>query len=508
MIVFASLGFGLFIYSSDRASKLNRSWFVFSVFIALWGLSLYGVTSSSSADVALRWQYLLDVSAIFIPVLFFIFVCELLNKKSLFSKRLIFFVGVILAIFSFTPYFKHGVVTKYGFYWINPGEYYIVFPAFFLYVAVFSVYVLIREYRLSDNFIFRAQIRNTLIAAIIGFAGGLTNFFPQVINIYPFGNYFFLLYVVFMSYGVLKYKLLSTRIISAQLFSGAIVLVFLFNLLQPDILLDWIVKFVLFVLVSLFSIFLVRGVYREIEQKEKIEKLAGELKEANQGQASLMHFMNHQIKGRLGSTKDIFAELMTGDYGVMPAEAMPMLAKGLDEANIGVNYVQGILKGASAENGTLPYEMKEMDLQTLVEDVVNKQKEHAENRGLKYSFVLSDGDYKITGDSLQLGEAIRNLIDNSINYTLKGSISISLSSQENKIIFKIVDTGVGLSDEDKLKLFKSGGRGTESLKINVNATGFGLVFVKGVVEAHKGKVWAESEGCGKGSSFIVELPKK
>jgi signal transduction histidine kinase len=66
---------------------------------------------------------------------------------------------------------------------------------------------------------------------------------------------------------------------------------------------------------------------------------------------------------------------------------------------------------------------------------------------------------------------------------------------------------VGISDEDKPKLFKSGGRGTDSLKININSTGYGLAFVKGVVEAHKGRVWAESEGPGKGSVFYMELPR-
>ena len=52
------------------------------------------------------------------------------------------------------------------------------------------------------------------------------------------------------------------------------------------------------------------------------------------------------------------------------------------------------------------------------------------------------------------------------------------------------------------------GRGKDSIKVNVNSTGYGLSFVKGVVEAHKGRVWAESDGPGKGSSFYVEVGLK
>jgi signal transduction histidine kinase len=507
MIFFAALGFGLFLYSSDRSSKINRSWFVVSFFVSMWGLSLYGVTSAQTSAAALNWQYLLDISAILIPVTYLSFVCDLLNVGDYFLRRLTLYLGAIIAIFSVTDYFKKGVVLKYGFYWIDPGPYYILFPIFFITITFIALIFLLISYSKSNDRLFRAQIRNTLLAGVIGFGGGVTNFFPQVINVYPFGNYFVLLYVFFMSYGVLKYKLISKKIISAQLFAGAIVLVFLFNLLQPGSLLDWAIKFVLFSLILFFSILIVRGVIKEVQQREQIEKLAEDLKVANQGQANLMHFMNHQIKGRLGNAKNIFAELLTDDYGSMPESIKPMLKKGLEESNLGVEYVQNILKGASAENGTLPYEMKEIDLKALVEDEFNKLKDRAEAKKVEFKLNVENGEYKMIGDGLELGEAVRNLIDNSLNYTEKGAIAIYLSKVDKILRIKIQDTGIGITSGDMSKLFKSGGRGEDSLKVNTNSTGYGLAFVKGVIEAHKGKVWAESEGKDKGSTFVVELPK-
>lgn len=508
IIFFASLGFGLSIYSSNRYSKVNRSWFGVSIFVALWGLGLYGVTSTDSAITAERWQYLLDISAILLPVMYFSFVCNLLGiEGDDWFKRLILYVGAVVAVFSVTPYFKLGVTLKYGFYWVNPGPYYLVFPIFFAAVTTISLVFLIVEYRLSKDKTVRAQIRNTLLAGIIGFGGGITNFFPQVINVYPFGNYFVILYVAFMSYGVLKYKLLSKKMISAQLVSGAIVLVFLFNLLQPDTLGNWAVKFLLFILVLIFSIILVRGVYNEISQKEKIEKLAEELKAANEGQVSLMHFMNHQVKGRFGNAKNIFAELMTDDYGAMPPATIPLLQKGLDETNMGIDYVQNVLRGASAENGKIPYEMKPIDFKQILQTAFAKEKDRAESKGLKFELRVDEGEYSMHGDSRELSEAVRNLIDNSITYTQEGCVEVSLSGDKYAIKLNLKDTGVGIIEEDKPKLFKSGVRGTDSLKFNVNSTGYGLAFVKGVIDAHKGRVWAESEGRWKGSTFNVELPK-
>ena len=63
-----------------------------------------------------------------------------------------------------------------------------------------------------------------------------------------------------------------------------------------------------------------------------------------------------------------------------------------------------------------------------------------------------------------------------------------------------------MSDADKVKLFKEGGRGEESVKVNVNSTGYGLFIVKKIVEAHGGRIWAESVGRGHGSKFCVEIP--
>ena len=81
---------------------------------------------------------------------------------------------------------------------------------------------------------------------------------------------------------------------------------------------------------------------------------------------------------------------------------------------------------------------------------------------------------------------------------------VSLDSQNGKILLSIKDTGAGVSKEEKENLFKKFSRG-EGSKLNASGSGLGLYLVKEIVEAHKGRVWVESEGVGKGSTFFVEL---
>ena len=118
---------------------------------------------------------------------------------------------------------------------------------------------------------------------------------------------------------------------------------------------------------------------------------------------------------------------------------------------------------------------------------------------------IASGTYKVLGDSFWLKEVSNNLVENSIKYTREGKITVGLEKQDKKIRFYVKDTGIGISPEDKNNLFTEGGRGKDSVRINVDSTGYGLYSVKLIIEAHKGKVWAESDGPGKGSTFYVEL---
>ncbi|HHT9130106.1 MAG TPA: sensor histidine kinase, partial [Candidatus Brocadiaceae bacterium] len=100
----------------------------------------------------------------------------------------------------------------------------------------------------------------------------------------------------------------------------------------------------------------------------------------------------------------------------------------------------------------------------------------------------------------------RNIIQNSINYTPSGSITASLKKVGKSFVFSVKDTGVGITEEDKKRLFTEGGHGKDSQRVNAHSTGYGLYIAKNIITAHGGTIRAESEGTNKGSTFIVELP--
>jgi signal transduction histidine kinase len=114
---------------------------------------------------------------------------------------------------------------------------------------------------------------------------------------------------------------------------------------------------------------------------------------------------------------------------------------------------------------------------------------------------------KVSGDEEKIRDhVVRNLVDNAIKYTPTGSITIEVVRVGTIVRFSVQDSGVGITGEDKARLFTEGGHGKDSIKVNVHSTGYGLFIAKTIVESHGGKIWAESQGAGKGSRFVVELP--
>jgi signal transduction histidine kinase len=169
--------------------------------------------------------------------------------------------------------------------------------------------------------------------------------------------------------------------------------------------------------------------------------------------------------------------------------------------------IQSILGVANYRKGIITYNMENVDLIEIVNNVCDSFTNEITAKGLELKKDISESPVMILADHTQISQVIKNLIDNSIKYTPAGSIKVSLKARsvnnKKKAVFEVEDTGVGLSESDKSRLFTEGGKGEESLKLNVNSTGYGLYIVKKIVENHHGKIWAESEGRGKGSIFYA-----
>lgn len=241
----------------------------------------------------------------------------------------------------------------------------------------------------------------------------------------------------------------------------------------------------------------------------ELARLKQELEKTNARQENLLHYIGHEVKGFLTKDAGALASLMEGDYGQLPDQVKTFVERSLAQARDGVRSVTDILTASNQKTGKITYAQDSFDLKEVASAIIEKARGLAEAKGLALTFSSDEvgNPYTFVGDKEKIGEnVLRNIVENSIYYTPSGSVAISLKKENGKYLFSVKDTGVGISDEDKQKLFTEGGHGVESQKVNAHSTGYGLFIAKNIAEAHGGTIRAESEGPGKGSTFTVELP--
>jgi signal transduction histidine kinase len=362
----------------------------------------------------------------------------------------------------------------------------------------------------------RSQIKYQLLAGVIGFGGGMTNFLPQLFQIYPFGNYLILLYVAFVSYAILKLKLFNMKAIAAELFSGAIILVLLFNLLAYSSFSDFLVKLLLFVLGTSFSIFLIRSVLQELKQREQIEKLAEQLsvanarlKELDQRKSEFVSLASHQLRSPLTAIKGYTSLILEGSFGEVAGKLREVIENIFESSERLVLIIEDFLTISRIEQNKLKYDMSVFDLKDLARAMVNEQTPNIRERGLGIDFEVhpANADYRVKGDVGKMSQVLTNLIDNAIKYTVQGKIEVSVAKMPGtgKVRVAIKDTGLGIAADALPRLFEKFSRAQNANQANVTGSGLGLYVAKQIVEAHKGRIWIESPGEGKGSTFTIEL---
>ncbi len=149
-----------------------------------------------------------------------------------------------------------------------------------------------------------------------------------------------------------------------------------------------------------------------------------------------------------------------------------------------------------------------MDVAALAREGAGTFQNLAEDRGLELRVTTPAGPVKIYADHDRLIQVLTNLVGNSFKFTEKGHIQITVSAKEGEVECSVSDTGIGLAAGDLEKIFNK----FEQLGLvsysGEAGTGLGLSISRGIVELHKGRIWAESAGPGKGTRMAFSLPRQ
>ena len=245
----------------------------------------------------------------------------------------------------------------------------------------------------------------------------------------------------------------------------------------------------------------------EVKQRNiEIERANEELRSLDKMKDSMIRDVTHELKSPVAQVQ-MAISLWTSEANKekMDKEKGKRLNTIIDD-NIQrlKKTIQSILDLSVLESGRVAYQKENLDLEELINQVTAGLKLLAEKKNLSLTKRIPDKLPEISGDRQEITRLISNLIDNAIKYSESGEIVVSALRRPRKIEISVKDQGIGLStpkgNYDKVfdRFFQE--------RPSSDGSGVGLAICKKIVEAHGGRIWVESEGKGKGTTFKFTLP--
>jgi two-component system sensor histidine kinase/response regulator len=240
-----------------------------------------------------------------------------------------------------------------------------------------------------------------------------------------------------------------------------------------------------------------------IQQKADLNEQAHKLNDLNNLKDRLISVLAHDLRAPLSTLRGLFSLL--DDDSISHEQFLSMIPQALKKLEYTSDFLDTLLFWINSQMENFDSSAKSFPIKDVVSYEISNYHEQASEKGIKLIDSVSDS-MTVAADPNSIRIVTRNLITNAIKFSRKGdTINISAHNQDdNYILLSIKDTGVGMSEKQLNKLFKSkvdSGTGTN----NESGTGMGLLFCKDLIEKCNGKIWVESVQ-GSGTEFFFTLP--
>jgi len=251
---------------------------------------------------------------------------------------------------------------------------------------------------------------------------------------------------------------------------------------------------------------------QEMEQRivERTAELAAAKEQAEVAdnlKSAFLATMSHELRTPLNSIIGFTGIILRERVGPLNDEQKKQLNMVRNSSQHLLALINDVLDISKIEAGQLQLASEEMDLPQSIEKAVQSTRPLADSKRLELGFDISPEIKTIAGDVRRVEQILLNLLSNAIKFTEKGSVRIVCEADAGNIIFKVVDTGIGIKGEDMETIFKSFRQIDSGLSRKYEGTGLGLSISKKLVELMGGKIWVTSVW-GSGSTFGFSLPKE
>jgi K+-sensing histidine kinase KdpD len=229
------------------------------------------------------------------------------------------------------------------------------------------------------------------------------------------------------------------------------------------------------------------------------------LKEIDRAKTELLSTVSHELRTPLGSIKGYATTLLTHGNKLKKDEQREFLEIIDSEADRLRELIENLLDMSRLEAGVLRIDKEPTRLGTIAREVSRKVQLATPEHELRLEWPVEDPP--VSADHKRIYQVVQNLLTNAVKYSPDGGcIVLSATCERRELIVSIADQGLGMPAGELDRIFDRFHRVRSTMSRVIGGTGLGLAICKGLVEAHGGRIWAESEGEGKGSTFFFTLP--
>ncbi len=233
-----------------------------------------------------------------------------------------------------------------------------------------------------------------------------------------------------------------------------------------------------------------------------------QLRELDRLKSSFLANMSHELRTPLNSIlgfTDVMLEGLDGDLTEYMDNDLRLIQKNGQHL---LHLINDVLDMAKIESGRMNLNIETCNMNDVMEDVIRITSSLANEKNIAlYIDPESDKEVAITVDRTRLRQVLINLVNNSIKFTDKGSVSVRATRQQENVLLCVKDTGIGIPPAHLESVFQEFTQVDTSTTRKAGGTGLGLPISRRLIEMHGGRLWGESTGIdGEGASFYVLLP--